>query len=76
MGVKCQVYYLVFATDDEVNFLLLCNSRELSIIRCVTNAPDGSSPRGYDGVLAADYRLKKSGLPSTISSLVLSLPCF
>jgi hypothetical protein len=75
MGVKCRVYYLVFATDDEVDFLLLCNSQELSIIGCVTNAPDGSSPRGYDGVLAADYRLKKSRLPSTISSLVLYSSC-
>jgi hypothetical protein len=25
----------------------------------MTNAPNGSSPRGYYGVLAADYRLKK-----------------
>jgi hypothetical protein len=27
-------------------------------IGCATKIPDGSSPRGYDGVLAADYRLK------------------
>jgi hypothetical protein len=27
-------------------------------IGCATNAPDGSSPRGYGGVLTADYRLK------------------
>jgi hypothetical protein len=27
-------------------------------IGCMTSAPDGSSPRGYDGVLAANYRLK------------------
>jgi hypothetical protein len=27
-------------------------------IGCATNAPDGSSPQGYDWVLAANYRLK------------------
>jgi hypothetical protein len=49
MGVKCQVYYPVFATDDEVDFLLLHSSQELSIIGCAISAPNGSSPRGYDG---------------------------
>jgi hypothetical protein len=30
MGVKFQVHYLVFTTNDEVDFLLLHNSREFS----------------------------------------------
>jgi hypothetical protein len=29
-------------------------------IGCATSATDGSSPRGYDWVLAANYRLKTS----------------
>jgi hypothetical protein len=28
MGVKCQVYYLVFGTNNEVEFLLLWNIRK------------------------------------------------
>jgi hypothetical protein len=47
MGVKCRVYYLVFATDDEVDFYS-CIGSDISIfIGCVTSAPNGSSPRGY-----------------------------
>jgi hypothetical protein len=33
MGVKKRVYYLVFTTDDEVDFLLLCRSRCLQYHR-------------------------------------------
>jgi hypothetical protein len=51
MGVKCQIYYQVFATNDEVNFLLLHSSRELSIIGCTISAPDVSSPRGYSQII-------------------------
>jgi hypothetical protein len=47
MGVKHRVYYLVFATNDEVNFYS-CIGADISIfIGCATSAPDGSSPRGY-----------------------------
>jgi hypothetical protein len=47
MGVTCRGYYLVFATNDEVDFLLLHDSQYLLIIGCAISAPDGSSPRGY-----------------------------
>jgi hypothetical protein len=30
------------------------------VIGCASSAPNGSSPQGYNGVLAADYRLKNS----------------
>jgi hypothetical protein len=50
MGVKRRVYYLVFATDNEVNFYS-CNGADISIfIGCTTSAPGGSSPRGYSRI--------------------------
>jgi hypothetical protein len=51
MGVKCRIYYLVFATDDEVELLLLHYSRCLQFIGCATSAPDGSSPQGYSRII-------------------------
>jgi hypothetical protein len=61
MGVKCRVHYLVFTTDDEVQFLLFHCSQQLSIIGCTTSTPDGSSPRGYIVELYLfNYRLKFS----------------
>jgi hypothetical protein len=51
MGVKRQVYYLVLATNDEVDFYS-CTRTDISIfIGCTTNAPDGSSPRGYSRIV-------------------------
>jgi hypothetical protein len=50
MGVKCRIYYLMFSTNDEVEFLLLHYSLQLQLIRCATSAPDGSSPRGYSQI--------------------------
>jgi hypothetical protein len=45
MGVKRRVYYLVLATDDEVDFYS-CIGADISIfIGCMTSAPDGSSPQ-------------------------------
>jgi hypothetical protein len=38
---------------------LLCYSYDF-FIGCVTSAPNGSSSRGYNGELSADYRLKAS----------------
>jgi hypothetical protein len=50
MGVKRRVYYLVLATDDEVNFYS-CIGADISIfIGCMTSTPDGSSPRGYSQI--------------------------
>jgi hypothetical protein len=44
MGVKRRVYYLVFATDDVVDFYS-CIGADISIfIGCGTSAPDGSNP--------------------------------
>jgi hypothetical protein len=60
MGVKCRVHYLVFTTDDEVDFLLLQNSRIFFNIGCARSAPDGSSPRGYSQFFFFEYRLKNS----------------
>jgi hypothetical protein len=45
-------------------------------IGCATSAPDGSSPRDCDGVLAADYRLKSNFLwlsPQLVFSLLLEI---
>jgi hypothetical protein len=49
MGVKYQVYCLVFTTNDEVKFLLQ-QADASNFIGCATNAPDGSSPRGYSQI--------------------------
>jgi hypothetical protein len=47
MVVKLRVYYLVFATDDEVNFYSYIGADISIFIGCATSAPDGSSPRDY-----------------------------
>jgi hypothetical protein len=58
IGVKCRVHYLVFTTDNEVDFLLFQNSWFFFNIRCAISAPDGSSLRGYSKNLVFEYRLK------------------
>jgi hypothetical protein len=50
MGVKCRVYYLVFATNDEVDFYSCIVANICIFIGCATSAPDGSSPRGYSRI--------------------------
>jgi hypothetical protein len=44
--------------DSIVDDLLLSVVNTFIAIGCTISAPDGSSPRGYKGVLAAFYRLK------------------
>jgi hypothetical protein len=51
MGVKCLVHYLVFTTDDEVEFYSFIIVNNCLIIGCVTCALDGSSPRGYSQII-------------------------
>jgi hypothetical protein len=46
MGVKRRVYYLVFTTDDEVDFYSCIGADIFIFIGCAISAPDGSSPRG------------------------------
>jgi hypothetical protein len=50
MGVKRRVYYLVFATDDEVDFYSCIGADIFIFIGCATSAPDGSNPRGYSRI--------------------------
>jgi hypothetical protein len=57
MGVKHRVYYLVFFTDDEVDFYSSIGADIFIFIGSMTSTPNGSSPRGYNWVLASDYRL-------------------
>jgi hypothetical protein len=49
-GVKHRVYYLVFATDDEVDFYSCIGADIFIFIGCATSAPNGSSPRGYSQI--------------------------
>jgi hypothetical protein len=60
MGVKCRVHYLVFTTDDEVEFLLLHSSRvfESSVARSAL--PMGVAPKAIVVLYLFEYRLKVS----------------
>jgi hypothetical protein len=58
LGVKHRVYYLVFTTNDEVNFYS-CIGADISIfIGCATSTPDGSSPRGYSQIFYSNIGSK------------------
>jgi hypothetical protein len=69
MGVKCQVYYPVFAIDDEVNFLLLCSSRELSTSGARSALPMGVASEAIVKLFLFEYRLKVSSNVSIIFDL-------
>jgi hypothetical protein len=45
----------------------------LCLIGCATNAPDGSSPRGYGRVRVVDYKLINSSLLPYIYTPLLFL---
>jgi hypothetical protein len=47
-------YKLKYTIISSSHLLYSC----VNFIGCATSTPDGSSPRGYKGVLAACYRLK------------------
>jgi hypothetical protein len=58
MGVKCRVYYLIFATDDKVAFLLLHSSRELSSSGARSALPMGGAPKAIVELYLFEYMLK------------------
>jgi hypothetical protein len=62
MGVKCRVYYLMFTTDHEVDFLLLHESQYLQFIECAISAPDGVASEAIFEFLF-EYRLNTSSSP-------------
>jgi hypothetical protein len=62
MGVKCGVYYLMFTTDHEVDFLLLHESQYLQFIECAISAPDGVAPEAIFKFLF-EYRVNTYSSP-------------
>jgi hypothetical protein len=60
MGVKCRVHYLVFTTDDKVEFLLLHSSQVFESSGARPTLPMGVAPEAIVEFYLFEYRLNVS----------------